>query len=94
MSTRPRTPAPATPAPGKLPLPELLEMKKRGDKIVMITAYDAPAARIADGAGVELPTKLHVRETFKMMLEKDRTIRHCRLVWSSDTRIGVVFKAD
>ncbi len=54
MSTRPRTPAPATPAPGKLPLPELAEMKKRGDKIVMITAYDAPAARIADDAGVEL----------------------------------------
>jgi len=54
MSTRPHKPAPATPAPGKLPLPELLEMKKRGDKIVMITAYDAPAARIADEAGVEL----------------------------------------
>ena len=29
-------------------------MKRRGDKIVMITAYDAPAARIADEAGVEL----------------------------------------
>jgi len=29
-------------------------MKARGDKIVMITAYDAPAARIADEAGVEL----------------------------------------
>jgi 3-methyl-2-oxobutanoate hydroxymethyltransferase len=54
MSTRPRTPAPATPAPGKLPLPELAQMKRRGDKIVMITAYDAPAARIADAAGVEL----------------------------------------
>ena len=54
MSTRPRTPAPATPAPGKLPLPELLEMKRRGDKVVMITAYDAPAARLADEAGVEL----------------------------------------
>jgi len=54
MSTRPRTPAAATPAPGKLPLPELAEMKRRGDRIVMITAYDAPAARIADGAGVEL----------------------------------------
>jgi 3-methyl-2-oxobutanoate hydroxymethyltransferase len=54
MSTRPRTPAPATPAPGKLPLPELAEMKRRGDKIVMITAYDAPAARLADEAGVEL----------------------------------------
>ncbi|HEY7397966.1 MAG TPA: 3-methyl-2-oxobutanoate hydroxymethyltransferase [Gaiellaceae bacterium] len=54
MSTRPRTPAPATPAPGKLPLPELAGMKQRGDRIVMITAYDAPAARIADEAGVEL----------------------------------------
>ncbi len=49
MSTRPKTPA-----AGKLPLPELAEMKARGDKIVMITAYDAPSARIADEAGVEL----------------------------------------
>jgi 3-methyl-2-oxobutanoate hydroxymethyltransferase len=39
---------------GKLPLPELIEMKRRGDRIVMITAYDAPSARIADAAGVEL----------------------------------------
>ena len=54
MSTRPRTPGPATPAPGKLPLPELAQMKSRGDKIVKITAYDAPAARLADEAGVEL----------------------------------------
>jgi 3-methyl-2-oxobutanoate hydroxymethyltransferase len=29
-------------------------MKRRGDKIVMITAYDAPAARLADEAGVEM----------------------------------------
>jgi 3-methyl-2-oxobutanoate hydroxymethyltransferase len=29
-------------------------MKRRGDKVVMITAYDAPSARIADEAGVEL----------------------------------------
>ena len=54
MSTRPQAPGPATPAPGKLPLPELAQMKTRGEKIVMITAYDAPAARLADGAGVEL----------------------------------------
>jgi 3-methyl-2-oxobutanoate hydroxymethyltransferase len=54
MSTRPRTPAPATPAPGKLPLPELGEMKRRGDKIVMVTAYDAPSGRLADAAGVDL----------------------------------------
>jgi 3-methyl-2-oxobutanoate hydroxymethyltransferase len=54
MTTRPRQPAPGTPAPGKLPLPELAEMKHRGDRIVMITAYDAPSARIADAAGVDL----------------------------------------
>jgi 3-methyl-2-oxobutanoate hydroxymethyltransferase len=54
MSTRPRTPAPATPAPGKLPLPELAEMKRRGEKIVMVTAYDAPGGRLADEAGVDL----------------------------------------
>jgi 3-methyl-2-oxobutanoate hydroxymethyltransferase len=29
-------------------------MKGRGDRIVMVTAYDAPAARLADAAGVEL----------------------------------------
>ena len=54
MSTRPRTPGPTAPAPGKLALPELREMKARGDRISMVTAYDAPAARLADDAGVEL----------------------------------------
>jgi 3-methyl-2-oxobutanoate hydroxymethyltransferase len=54
VSTRPRTPAPSVPAPGKLPLPELAEMKRRGDKIAMVTAYDAPGGRLADAAGVEL----------------------------------------
>jgi 3-methyl-2-oxobutanoate hydroxymethyltransferase len=29
-------------------------MKRRHDRIVMVTAYDAPAARLADAAGVEL----------------------------------------
>jgi 3-methyl-2-oxobutanoate hydroxymethyltransferase len=54
MSTRPRTPGPSLPGPGKIALPELREMKRRGDPITMITAYDAPAARLADEAGVEL----------------------------------------
>jgi len=54
MSIRPRTPAPATPAPGKLALPELAEMKRHGDKIVMVTAYDASSARLADQAGIDL----------------------------------------
>jgi 3-methyl-2-oxobutanoate hydroxymethyltransferase len=54
MSTRPSKPGPATPAPGKLALPELVELKRRGDKIVMVTAYDAPGARLADAAGIDL----------------------------------------
>ena len=39
---------------GKLPLPELLAMKRRGDKIVMVTAYDAPGARFAEDAGIDI----------------------------------------
>jgi 3-methyl-2-oxobutanoate hydroxymethyltransferase len=39
---------------GKLPLPELVELKRRGQKVVMVTAYDFPSGRIADEAGVEL----------------------------------------
>lgn len=54
MTTRPRKPAPNTPAPGKLPLPELADLKRRGEKIAMVTAYDAPSGRIADAAGVDM----------------------------------------
>ena len=54
MSSRPRTPGPSAPAAGKLPLTELVEMKRRGEKIVMVTAYDAPGGRLADEAGVDL----------------------------------------
>jgi 3-methyl-2-oxobutanoate hydroxymethyltransferase len=39
---------------GKLPLPEISEMKRRGQKIVMVTAYDAPGGRLADAAGVDI----------------------------------------
>jgi 3-methyl-2-oxobutanoate hydroxymethyltransferase len=39
---------------GKLPLTELQELKRRGQKLAMVTAYDFPSGRIADDAGVEL----------------------------------------
>ena len=39
---------------GKMPLPELLELKRRGEKIVMVTAYDAPGARLAEQAGIDI----------------------------------------
>ena len=39
---------------GKLPLTELAELKRRGQKLAMVTAYDFPSGRIADESGVEL----------------------------------------
>ena len=38
----------------KLSLLRLAEMKRKGEKIAMVTAYDAPSARLADEAGVDL----------------------------------------
>jgi 3-methyl-2-oxobutanoate hydroxymethyltransferase len=54
VSTRPRTPGHGAPAPGKLPITELAEMKARGQAIAMITAYDAPSGRLADSAGADV----------------------------------------
>jgi 3-methyl-2-oxobutanoate hydroxymethyltransferase len=39
---------------GKLPLTELLELKRRGQPIVMVTAYDFPTGRLADAAGIDV----------------------------------------
>jgi 3-methyl-2-oxobutanoate hydroxymethyltransferase len=47
MTTRPDT-------MGKLPLTDLAEMKRRGERIVMVTAYDFPSGRLADAAGIEV----------------------------------------
>ena len=38
----------------KLSLTDLADAKRRGDKLVMVTAYDHPSARLADEAGVDL----------------------------------------
>ena len=46
---------PASPMPTRKPisLPRLQEMHARGEKIAMLTAYDATFAAVADAAGVE-----------------------------------------
>ncbi|WGR69829.1 MULTISPECIES: PilZ domain-containing protein [unclassified Bradyrhizobium] len=43
------------------------------------------------GAAIEMPDRLYVRPRFKLMLERDRIIRDCRVIWSSGNRIGVEF---
>src|SRR5580692_8454254 len=54
MSSRPTMQAPVD--PGRLPmtLPLLMEKKRLGEPIVMVTAYDYPSARAAEAAGVDL----------------------------------------
>src|ERR1700731_5184130 len=54
--TLPASPPPAPSDPGRLPmtLPLLIEKKRLGDPIVMVTAYDYPGARAAEAAGVDL----------------------------------------
>jgi 3-methyl-2-oxobutanoate hydroxymethyltransferase len=47
MTTRPDT-------TGKLPMTDLAEMKQRGQRIVMVTAYDFPSGRLADAAGIDV----------------------------------------
>jgi len=44
----------STPPAGKLALPELVAMKRRGERIVMVTAYDTPGARFAEDAGIDI----------------------------------------
>jgi 3-methyl-2-oxobutanoate hydroxymethyltransferase len=41
-------------SPGKRTLPDLTARCQRGERLVMVTAYDAPSARLADAAGVDI----------------------------------------
>ena len=41
-------------APKPLRIPDLLEMKRRGEKITVLTAYDATMARLLDCAGIDV----------------------------------------
>lgn len=41
-------------APARVRITELRRMKLAGEKIVMLTAYDTPTARLLDGAGVDV----------------------------------------
>src|SRR6516162_7974656 len=60
MSSHPDPALPAEPQipsdPGRLPmtLPLLLEKKRLGEPVVMVTAYDYPSAQAAEAAGVDL----------------------------------------
>lgn len=60
MSTRPRKNVPAenpqdpTAERGPMTIPRVAEMKRNGEPIVMITAYDFPTAQVVEEAGVDI----------------------------------------
>ncbi|MBA3808014.1 MAG: 3-methyl-2-oxobutanoate hydroxymethyltransferase [Solirubrobacterales bacterium] len=54
MSSRPTVQTPADPRALPMTLPLLMEKKRLGDPLVMVTAYDYPSARAAQSAAVDL----------------------------------------
>jgi len=53
VSAGPQTGTPRSPR-ARLTAPMMLELKRRNEPIVVVTAYDYPMARLADDAGVEI----------------------------------------
>jgi PilZ domain-containing protein len=46
----------------------------------------------ADGAAIEVPDPLFIPGRFQLMTERDRVVRACRVVWTRQNRIGVIFE--
>jgi 3-methyl-2-oxobutanoate hydroxymethyltransferase len=74
----------------------VLSMKRKGDKIAMVTAYDYPSARVCDAAGVEM---LLVGDSLGMAVQGnentlsvtvDDIVYHTRLVRRADPRGMVI----
>ena len=70
----------------KVTIPKLLKMKREGEKITMITAYDYPTAMMADSAGVDI---ILVGDSVGMVMlgysstlpvTMDEMLHHCRAV--------------
>lgn len=72
--------------PKRKSVTELFKMKQRGEKIVMLTAYDAPTARLATEAGVDIllvgdslaMVVLGLENTLPLTLEE--SLHHCKAV--------------
>src|ERR1700751_5888719 len=85
-----------TGVPKKLRVPDLAAMKKRGEGIVMLTAYDATMARLFDRAGIDLllvgdslgHVILGLNSTIPVTL--DQIIHHTRAVAQGASRALVV----
>jgi len=82
---------------GRVTIHELKAMKRRGEKIAMLTAYDCPSARILDEAGVPI---ILVGDSLGMVVlgydstvpvTMEEMIHHARAVVRGTQRAHVVF---
>lgn len=46
----------------------------------------------AEGAAIEVPDPAFIPNRFQLMTERDRVVRDCRVVWTKQNRIGVIFE--
>ncbi len=78
--------SPVTPRIGRMTVPMLRAMKSRGERITMITAYDATFARMLDEGGADV---LLVGDSLGMVIQGldstlpvtvDEVVYHCRAV--------------
>lgn len=74
----------------------VLGLKRRGERIAMVTAYDYPSARVCDAAGVEM---ILVGDTLGMVVQGhentlpvtvDDIVYHSRMVRRADPRALVI----
>jgi 3-methyl-2-oxobutanoate hydroxymethyltransferase len=80
----------------RITLSDVQDLKKRGEKVVMLTAYDYPSARIADASGVDMllvgdslgMVVLGYDDTIKVTL--DDMLHHTRAVVRGSERAMVV----
>jgi hypothetical protein len=46
----------------------------------------------AEGCALAVPNPSFIATRFNLMIEKDRVVRYCRVVWTSQSNIGVAFE--
>jgi hypothetical protein len=46
----------------------------------------------AEGAAMDVPNSSFLPMRFKLMIEHDRVVRNCRVVWISQNTVGVAFE--
>ena len=76
MSSAPRVPNTPPDDRPKMTLPRLAEMKRNGEPIAMVTAYDFPSASVVEEAGADL---VLVGDSGAMTVLG--TSRPCRSAW-------------